>query len=435
VRIELAVSLRYFRSRRGGALSFITWMAIGGVTLGVAALVVAMSVMNGYQTNLVRAMAGALPHVSLHGLAAGAVPSREALAPELEAHLHPEAISPYVLHETLLTGPHSGEGGVQGVLVRAVESETESRVAGLLAFLDDGGADWQALPTAGRQARARDLLLRLREPAADGAVPVLLSRLLADKLGARLGEELVPLRFPRAGEGFSPHPTATRLRIAGWLTTGIDAFDELVVLMDVSQVQRAFPHAELPVSLGIRLRDPLSASAAAEWLRHEMERQQRAVFVYSWLESNRGLFQVIRVQKTALFLVLLLIVLLAFFGMISALVMLVAEKTREITILKSLGARRGSIYRMFVLQGLLIGLSGTVLGLAAGLGMCWVLDTFPVFAIPPGVYPGSDRVPVRVDWLDLAWVVGATLAICLGATLFPARKATALRPVDGLRYG
>jgi lipoprotein-releasing system permease protein len=435
MRFELAVSLRYFRSQRGeGALSFITLIAIGGVMLGVAALVVAMSVMNGYQTNLVRAMAGALPHVSLHELLPDALPPLDQLKPELQAQLHPRVISPYVLHETLLAGPQSGSGGVQGVLVRAIDPVAESQVAGLLAFLDDGSAGWAALPASERQARARALLLRLQEHIAPGVAPVLLSRALAAKLGARLGDRLVPLRFPRQGEGFSPHPTATRLQIIGYLTTGIEAFDELVVMMDLGQAHAIFPDAELSLSVGLRLNDPLQAGAAATWLRDRMEREHRAVFVYSWLESNRGLFQVIRVQKTMLFLVLLLIVLLAFFGMIGALVMLVAEKTREITILKSLGARRRSISRIFLVQGLLIGLVGTLLGLLVGLGVCWVLATFPVFEIPPGVYPGSDRVPVRVDVLDLLWVVGSTLVICLGATLFPARKAMALKPVDGLRF-
>lgn len=436
MRFELAVSLRYFRSRRGGgALSFITGIAIGGVTLGVAALVVAMSVMNGYETNLVRAMAGALPHVSLHEMMPDALPPLAQLKPELEARLHPQVIAPYVLHETLLAGPQSGTGGVQGVLVRAIDPVADSHVAGLLAFLDDGSPDWSHLSAAVREKRARALLLRLREHLAPGVAPVLLSRTLAHKLGAKLGDRLVPLRFPRQGEGFSPHPMATRLQIIGYITTGIEAFDELVVMMDLGQVHAIFPQAELPHSIGLRLHDPLQATAAAHWLRGKMQKEDRPVFVYSWLESNKGLFQVIRVQKTMLFLVLLLIVLLAFFGMIGALVMLVAEKTREITILRSLGARERSIRRIFLLQGLLIGLVGTVLGLLVGLAVCWVLATFPVFQIPPGVYPGSDRVPVRVDLLDLAWVIGSTLVICLSATVFPARKSTNIKPVDGLRYG
>lgn len=436
MRFELAISLRYFRSRRReGALSFITWIAIGGVTLGVAALVVAMSVMNGYQTNLVRAMAGALPHLSLHSMVPGTPVELGAVRPKLEEHLQPETLSPYILHETLLAGPQTGTGGVQGVLIRAIDPAEERKVPDLLAFLDDGSPGWSDLPPGERLLRAADLLDRLAEPVAPGVAPALMSRLLADKLGVEIGQQLVPLRFPREGEGFSPHPAPTRLELIGYLTTGIVAFDELVVLMDVELVQTVFPQQNLPRSLGIRLRDPLQAGAAAEWLRNELNRDERTVFIYSWLESNRGLFQVIRVQKTMLFLVLLLIVLLAFFGMVSALVMLVAEKTREITILKSLGVREGSIHRIFLVQGMLIGLAGTLLGLVMGLATCWVLDTFPVFEIPPGVYPGSDRVPVRIALTDLAWVVGTTFAICLVATLFPARKATALKPVEGLRYG
>ncbi len=265
--------------------------------------------------------------------------------------------------------------------------------------------------------------------------PVLLSPALARKLGARLGERLVPLRFPRQGEGFSPYPTPARLKLIGYFETGIVTFDELVVLMDVERVAETFPGQAYTRALGVRLIDPLEAGAAATWLREALDEQEQSAFVYSWLESNRGLFQVIRVQKTMLFLVLMLIVVLAFFGMISALVMLVTQKTREITVLKSLGLPDASIQRVFVYQGLLIGLIGTGLGLAAGLGLCWVLGAFPLFEIPPGVYPGSDRVPVEVALLDVSTIVGATVVTCVVATLFPARKAGRLRPVEGLRYG
>lgn len=436
MRFESAISLRYFRSRRAeGAISFITCTAIGGVSLGVAALVVAMSVMNGYHANLVRAMAGALPHVSLIPFARDGLPPREELLPALRQRLAPDTISQYVLHETLLSGPRSGEGEVRGVLVRAIDPAMETNVPDLLAFLDDGSPAWGDLPAAQRSERAKRLLLSLSVRRQTGVAPVLISRLLAAKLAAELGDRLVPLRFPREGEGFSPYPMQTRLEVIGYFDTGIVAFDELVVLMDVKQVDAIFPGQTHLRAVSIRLTDPLHASTAAEWLRGEVRRQDWSAYVYSWLESNRGLFRVIQVQKTMLFLVLMLIVVLAFFGMISALVMLVAEKTREIAILKSLGARDRSIFRIFLAQGVLIGMTGTLLGLGLGLGVCWVLDTFPIFSIPPGVYPGSDRVPVQVAAGDLAWVVLATLVACVVATVFPARKATALKPVDGLRYG
>ncbi len=434
MRYEWAISLRYFRSPRAeGAVSFITRVAIGGVTLGVAALVVAMAVMNGYRANLIRAMAGALPHVSLHALEPGSLPEGEALAGLFPETLPPVTASTFTRKETLLAGPHPGRGTVQGVLIRAIDTEVEQRVTDLLAFLSDGSPEWAALPPAERLARARRLLLRLQERAPDGSVPVLLSAKLAGRLGAGLGERLTPLELPAEGAGFTPEPSGEALRLIGHFTSGIASIDEFFVLMDVRLVEAVFPGEPVQRAVGVRLAEPLQASRAAEALREELRRRDLPVYVFSWLENNRGLFGVIRLQKVMLFLVLMLIVVIAFFGMISGLVMLVSEKSREITILKSLGARDAAINRIFILQGLLVGLVGTGLGIALGLGVCWVLDTFPLFTIPPGVYPGSDRVPVRVEWLDLTWVLIATFLTCLAATWFPARKARALQPAEGLR--
>lgn len=434
MRFEWAISLRYFRSPRAErSVSFITRVAIGGVTLGVAALVVALAVMNGYRVNLVRAMSGALPHVSLHALEPGVLPEGEALRGMFPENLQPVTAASFTRRETLLAGPHPGRSGVQGVLIRAIDTEVEQRVPDLLAFLDDGAPDWAALPPGQRLERARRLLLRLREPGADGAVPVLLSPKLATRLGAGLGERLTPLALPAEGSGFTPEPSGAMLKAIGHFTSGIASIDEFFVLMDVRLVEAVFPGQPVPWAVGVRLADALQASRAAEALREEVQRRDLPVYVFSWLENNRGLFHVIRLQRVMLFLVLMMIVGLAFFGMVSGLVMLVSEKSREITILKSLGARDAAINRIFIVQGLLVGLMGTVLGIALGLGVCWALDTFPVFSIPQGVYPGSDRVPVRVEWLDLTLVLIATTLTCLLATWFPARKASTLQPAEGLR--
>jgi len=415
-------------------VSFISWIAVGGVTLGVAALVVAMSVMNGYQANLIRAMAGALPHVSLHALLGDDVPEPDQLAPFLGEGLQPTSVSSYALQDALFSGPRPGEGGIQGVLVRAIDSRVESTIPGLLAFLSDGTPAWQTLPPSERLNRAGALLRKLARPENQGTAGVLISPGLAEKLKVRIGENLIPLKFPKKGGGFSPTPSPQRVEVIGHFSTGIASFDELVVLMDIGRVEDVFPGEQRRVALGLRLSDPLQASTLAESLRAALREADRSVYVYSWLEQNRGLFQVIQVQKTMLFLVLMLIVLLALFGMISAMVMMVTEKTREITILKALGARNRQIHRIFRLQGIMIGLMGTVLGLLLGLLACWVLAAFPLFEIPPGVYPGSDHVPVEVAPLDLLWVVLATFIACLLATLVPARKATALEPVEGLRH-
>ena len=434
LRYELSISLRYFRSRRSeGAVSFITWVAVVGVSLGVGALVVAMAVMNGYQHNLIRAMAGALPHISLHALREGGLPKRETLEPLLRERLGPTTLSAYVLYETLVSGSKDGESAMQGILVRAIDSEVESGVPDLLAFLDDGSPDWENLEPGEREARAARLLRSLQEAPEPGVARALISPLLARKLGVKIGGRLVPLAIPKAGEGFSPTPAAERLEVAGYFSTDIAAFDELIVLMDISHVDRIFPEKKHRPVLGMRLVDPMAALEAKGWLEEELSRLEGSVYVYSWVEENKGLFQVVQYQKVALFMVLMLIVLLAFFGMTGALVMLVAEKTREITILASLGARKQSILLIFVVQGLLIGIAGTLIGMGLGLTTCWILDTFPVFEIPPGVYPGSDRVPVLVSKTDIAIIGVATFFTCLLATLFPAFKAASLHPIAGLR--
>jgi lipoprotein-releasing system permease protein len=225
------------------------------------------------------------------------------------------------------------------------------------------------------------------------------------------------------------------LIVAGLFETGILAFDEAIALTGLRVLNTLAPPDQIESSLGLRLERPLSAGDVAEQLRDLKAPTGNEFHVFSWLESNRSLFQVILLQKVMLYLVLMLIVLIASFGMISALVMLVTEKTREITILKELGAREGIVRRIFLLQGLLIGVGGLLAGLILGLAVCWGLDSFALFTIPPGVYPGSDRIPVLLSGSDILWIVLGTLVIAAGATQFPAFKATRLKIIDGLRRG
>lgn len=441
MRLEWALSLRYLRATRsGGPISFVTWVAALGVALGVAALVVAMAVMNGYQVNLLRAMAGALPHVSVHASLRPSFQDPELVRIRIAEAVHPRTIARYGSYETMLRKADAPAASLQAVMLRGIEPAAEAEDAGFLAFLGDGGGGWKDLPAPERLRRARELMLGLAPSRgssaapADAPVPVLISRTLASRLGVRVGDSISPLEFPQGG-GFSPVPLPHRLVVLGLFETGILAFDEAVALTSLAALERIAPPGRIDISLGLRLEKPLNAGDTADRLRDVFAEQNTPVEVYSWLQSNTGLFHVILLQKAMLFLVLMLIVLIASFGMVSALVMLVTEKTREITILKALGAQARSIRRLFLFQGLLIGTGGLLAGLALGLLICWVLAAFPLFEIPPGVYPGSDRIPVLLSSLDLLWVVLGTLAISVGATQFPAFKAMRLKIVDGLRHG
>ncbi len=433
--LEWAVCLRYLRATRGGgAISFVTLVAALGVALGVAALVVAMAVMNGYQVNLLQAMAGALPHISVFPAADATFDDPEGLRRLIAETVRPRSIARYASLDTLLRKADAPAAPLQAITLRGIEPAIEADEVGFLAFLDDGSAGWGALPAAERLRRAAALMRGL-EPAVGAThapLAVLLSRTLAARLGVRVGDALSLLEFPRGG-GFVPLPLSQRLTVRGLFETGILAFDEAVVLTALDGLLRIARPAQLDNSLGLRLEQPLSAGRVANELRALP--QSGDFHVFSWIESNKSLFQVILLQKVMLFLVLMLIVLIASFGMISALVMLVTEKTREIAILKALGARERSIRGLFLLQGMLIGAGGLLAGLALGLAICWALASFPLFAIPPGVYPGSDRIPVLLAPLDVLWVVLGTVVISVGATQFPALKAARLKVVEGLRRG
>lgn len=435
MRLELLVGLRYMGAKnREGALSLITTLAVLGVALGVAAMVIALSLMNGYRVNVVRVMAGAMPHISLSSQSLLGFRDVQAVKEAVTQAVGAQSVSPYALRDVLISNPLALGAPVQGMALRGLDPEREQLSPEFLSLLHDGQAGFERLPAQERQVRAARVLATLTVTKEDKVYPVLISRMLAKKLGVQVGQTLTPLKFPKKGEQFMPAPMPIRLRVAGYFETGIVAFDEMVLLMNLGHMALAFNMLPGEFSLGVRIAEPLRAGEAAHILRDLEMGQGNSFSVYSWLDANKGLFAMIQTQKTLLGLVLMLIVVIAFFGMASALVMLVLDKTREIATLKALGATQRQVRLAFMWQGVLIGLAGLALGMMLGLGLCWVLDTFPLIEIPPGVYPGSNKVPVRVEIHDLLMVAAATLAVSLGATLYPASRAMGLSPVQGLRW-
>ena len=435
MRIELAISLRYLRAPRAGAtLSYLTAIALVGVALGVAALVVAMAVMNGYQANLIRAMAGSLPHLSLYPIKKGGFRDAQELISDLKSRYRPVSVSRFAMQEGLVQGPGGVAGSIHGVMLRGVDPAVEGTVEEFLSLVHGDDAEWEALTPPQRIARSRQLVEGLAAEPAPGVFPVLLSRTLAENLGVKPGDRLVPMRFPKEGAGFSPQPAPQQLQMAGYFDSGIPVFDELVLLTHLDHVAMVFPDRPVEVGVGVRLADPLEVTRVAAELRRGPLADAHSFYVYSWLESNRGLFQVIRFQKVMLYVAMMAIVVIAFFGMISTLTVLVSEKAKEIAVLKSLGATDRTILAVFFIQGALIGLVGTALGVGLGLLVGAGLDAFPLIEIPPGVYPGTDKIPVLVSATDLLLVVGGALTVCMAAPILPARQAMALQPAEALRY-
>ena len=166
----------------------------------------------------------------------------------------------------------------------------------------------------------------------------------------------------------------------------------------------------------------------------ELSELSEEYVVSNWADENKSIFQVMKLEKIGLFLILTLIIVVAAFNIISSLIKLVLEKSREIAILKALGAKDSGIRRIFFFQGLVIGSLGTMSGVLVGLAICWGLMTFDIIDIPAGVYPGGDRIPILIDWMDVIITTVASFLICMLVTLFPSTKASRLSPVDPLRY-
>jgi lipoprotein-releasing system permease protein len=222
-------------------------------------------------------------------------------------------------------------------------------------------------------------------------------------------------------------PLMKKVRVVAVFETGIGGTDEVLAFVEVSLAQKLFRLDGQVDALALRLADPEAIDAAA------LERAFPGYAVRTWAEENRNVFQVMKLEKLGLFLILTLIIVVAFFNIISSLVTQVIEKRKGIAILKTLGATNGTIRRIFFMQGFWIGTLGTFAGLTLGLATCWVLANFDLIRLPPGVYPVSSRLPVRVEWFDLLAITASSFLICISVTLYPATRAAQVEPVQNLR--
>jgi lipoprotein-releasing system permease protein len=218
--------------------------------------------------------------------------------------------------------------------------------------------------------------------------------------------------------------------VIGIFESGISGYDEVLAFIDYRLLQKIYRMQNKITGLGVSIRNPENAQDVAD----DFGELSEDYIVGNWADENKSIFQVMRIEKIGLFLILSLIIVVAAFNIISSLIMLVLEKSREIAILKALGAKDSGIRRIFFFQGLVIGSLGTIGGVLVGLAICWILMSFDIIDIPAGVYPGGNRIPVLIDWFDVGLATVSSFTICILVTLYPASKASRLNPVDPLRY-
>lgn len=405
---SLFIAQRYLVSRRKQTFIFvISMMSILGVAIGVAALIIVLGVYTGFTTDIRDKILGANAHVMVM---ASDVRAFDTLPPVMEALRRvPEvrAATPYLYTQGVLSTPR----GVQGFLLRGIDPAQASETLGILSDLVEGNvADLQA---------------------ESGLPGIIIGKTLAERFMLNVGSRvnLLSSSGQQSTLGFSPK--ITTFKVAGIFSAGMSEYDTSLGFISlpaaqkliglppgrISGVEVLLENADKAQEVALKINDALGAP----------------FYTKSWMELNANLFAALQLEKIGMFIVLSMVILVGSFSIITSLVMLVMEKTRDIAILMSMGATAASIRSIFMLQGTIIGLVGTALGNILGLSLAWVLKTYDLIELPQGVYPMT-HLPVLIQSSDVILVSIVSILMCFFATIYPARQAARLVPAAALRY-
>ena len=411
-RYELELGVRYVRAkRRNSFISFISLISMLGIALGVAALIIVISVMNGFQSELRERMLAATAHVEVKGFE-GPMNDWRSVAATLKDNAEVVAVAPYVQGEGLWI---NGEVNKPS-LVRGIDPATEVLVATVQQHMKVGTLD-------------------MLKP---GEWGVILGIDLARSLGVRVGEK-VALVTPQG----TVTPAGTVPRVKSFTVTGLFEIgwieaDSRIALIHMNDAQRLYQLGDTVTGLRVKLTDLMRAHTIADqWLRT----LPPGLGVSDWTTQNASFFKAVQLEKKVMFIILTLIVAVAAFNLVSTLVMVVTDKESDIAILRTLGARPMSIMQIFVIQGAIIGVIGTAIGLALGLAVAFNIDivvgaiekVFGVTFIDKTVYLITE-LPSKVIFSDVAFITLMSLGLSLLATLYPSWHASRVNPAEALRY-
>ncbi len=404
------VGLRFLLGRRETALhSASTFSAAGGMALGTCALLVVLAVMSGFDKEVKERIIGTNAHVILLRFGASGIAHADSLQRRVAEHPEVEATAPFVYGKAMLSAGNAAEGAIiKGI--RMADERAVTAVADYIQFAE------------GETGLAR------RGEEAPGIV---LGKHIADNLGLVPGDELLlvsPAESRRTPLGFVPR--MRRFRLVGIFDSGMYEFDASLAFIHLADGQSFFGLEDRVTGLEIRVADLDQAPRVGREIVAML-----GGFPFranNWIDLNENLFIWMRMEKQAMFVILTMIVLVAGFSIATSLIMLVMEKRSEIGILKAMGVTSGGILRIFVLEGWVMALSGTLLGTGVGLLLCHLLERYRFIRLPEDVY-FIDTLPVRVEWTDVGVIVGSVLVIATLSTLYPAWKASRLDPIEAIR--
>ncbi len=403
---EFFIAKRYLTAKRKQAfISVITFISILGITIGVMALVIAIALITGFQGDVQDKLLGSTSHIMVSDISREGMEDYSQLLSKIKGLEGVISVSPVVLDTVLLSGPYKSSGAY----LKGVDFSLEKEHSLWLQELEKGD-----LPDP--------------ESKREG---VLLGREMAADIGAGIGDVVTVL----ASSSFrlspiGPIPKRKRFIVTGIFNTGFYEVDSSTALISLESAQNYLGLEEKISFIQVRIDDIFEAPKIADQINDVIP---PVAFVTTWMELNKSLFSALKLEKNLLFFTITLIVFVAALNIIATLILMVMEKTRDIGILIAMGATSQNIRKIFFLQGAMIGVFGTIVGITLGLVWCWVANTFELIKVPVDIYQIS-FVPFHINFVDLMMIVGITLAISFLSTIFPSHRASKVDPAKALKY-
>jgi len=404
---ELFMGLRYLKAKRKQTfISVITLISVVGVMAGVMALVVVLSVMNGFRADLMSKILGVNSHLLVLSYE-GAFSGYGKVAEEVESVEGVIAATPFMYTQVMVKSLKS----VSAAVLRGLDTRTAGRVIGIEAMIKKGS-------------------LFSLDKTHDGLPAIIIGSELSRLINAQPGDILTVVSPQGKLTPMGRVPESRKYKVTAIFDSGMYEYDSSMVYVSLKEAQDLLGMGDKATGIEVKVTDVYKSDSIGDSVAKKLG---YPYWTKDWKVMNRSLFSALRLEKITMFVILTMIVLVGALNIISTLIMIVMEKTRDMAILRAMGATARNIMTIFMLQGLLVGLTGTLAGLASGLGICHILSKYKFIKLPPDIYYIS-TLPVRVEISDILFVTLAAVVISFLATIYPSWHASRLNPVEALRY-